>query len=580
MPPTNGTALALAGRLRAMDDGRLGDLLRAREVRDSGIKDFFDLADRLLDRAGVQAALSRLDRHSLIGLSTRGGLDPERAAHLEDLALTVDGEPYDAVADVLASWPRTLLQTSEPAALAAVSQVDPKFTDHAAAERAFATTFAVLEVVEELRRQPARELARGGIALPDSKRLGASAGVSLDELPALVAVAASAGLVSLASGSWLPTAAASNWQLLGTVDRWLSLAESWIQALPDDLRTLLAERRHAMWGDHLAEWVRWLYPASGEWMSERITAQAGRAELLGITAGNAPSTPGIHLLAAETADAVATMAPLFPHEVDKVYLQHDLTIVSPGPLAAPLDSRLRELADVESRGLATTYRVTAETLNRAIYAGATAESLRAFLTEVSLTGIPQPLDYLISETARRHALVRVGRVGSGAYVRSDDADLLQSIRVDARLSSLGLYMEGARLESRLDEAVIFWALSDARYPVAAEDENLSVVTLERGHLAARQPQQRDHAREIVERLRATAGHDEGTGAAWLERQLDLAVKARIPVVVVVTMPNGTTADYLLEPTGLGGGRLRARDRKADIERTLPLTSIVEVRPAD
>jgi hypothetical protein len=580
MPPTNGTALALAGRLRTMDDARLGELLRAREVRDSGIKDFFDLADRLLDRASVQAALSRLDRYSLIGLSAGERLDPVRAAQLDALALVVDGVPYDAVADALASWPPSLLQTAEPAALEAVSQVDAKFTDHAAAERAFATTFAVLEVVEELRRQPARELARGGIALPDSKRLGASASVALDELPALVAVAASAGLVSLVGGSWLPTAAASDWQLLSTVDRWVSLAESWIEALPDDLRALLAERRHAMWGDHLGDWVRWLYPASGEWMSERISAQGTRAELLGITAGNAPSTPGIHLLAGETAQATASMAPLFPHEVDKVYLQHDLTIVSPGPLSAPLDSRLRELADVENRGLATTYRVNAETLNRAIYAGATAESLRAFLTGLSLTGIPQPLDYLIAETARRHALVRVGRVGTGAYVRSDDSDLLQAIRVDARLSSLGLYVEGARLESRLNESIIYWALSDARYPVAAEDENGRIVTLERGHLAGRQPEPRDHAREIVERLRATAGLDEATGAAWLERQLDLAIKARIAVVVVVTMPNGTTADYLLEPTGLGGGRLRARDRKADIERTLPLASIVEVRQAD
>ena len=563
-----------------MDDGRLGELLRAREVRDSGIKDFFDLADRLLDRSSVQAALSRLDRHSLIGLSTGERLDAERAGQLDDLALTVDGTPYEAVADVLASWPSTLLQSPEPAALAAVSQVDARFTDHAAAERAFATTFAVLEVVEELRRQPARELARGGIALPDSKRLGASAGVALDELPALVAVAASAGLVSLVGGSWLPTAAASNWQLLSTVERWVSLAESWITALPDDLRALLAERRHAMWGEHLVDWVHWLYPASGEWMSERISAQSGRAELLGITAANAPSTPGMHLLAGESAAAAATMAPLFPHEVDKVYLQHDLTIVSPGPLAAPLDSKLRELADVESRGLATTYRVSAESLNRAIYAGATAESLRAFLTGVSLTGIPQSLDYLIAETARRHALVRVGRVGTGAYVRSDDSDLLQSIRVDARLSSLGLYAEGARLESRLDETIIFWALSDARYPVAAEDADERIVALERTHIAGRQPEPRDHAREIVERLRATAGHDEGTGAAWLERQLDLAIKARIQVIVVVTMPNGTTADYLLEPTGLGGGRLRARDRKADIERTLPLASIVEVRAAD
>ena len=579
MPPTNGSALALASRLRAMNDGALVELLRARDVRDVAIKDFFDLADRLLDRASVEAALSRLDRHSLLGV-TGGTLDPKRATQLDELALVDDGMPYDAVREVVASWAPAVLAGDEPSALEAVSVVDSTFTDHAAAERAFSTTFAVLEVVEELRRQPARQLARGGIALPDSKRLSAAAGVALDELPALVAVAESAGLIELGGGGWVPAAGASDWQLLASIDRWVQLTTSWLAALPDDVHTLLTERRHAIWGDHLTEWVRWLYPASGHWMSERIAAQAARAELLGITAHAAPSTPGTHLLAGSPIGAAQAIAPLFPAEVDKVYLQHDLTIVSPGPLAAPLDSQLRALADVESRGLATTYRVSGESINRAIHYGATAASLREFLGSISLGSIPQPLDYLIAETERRHALVRVGEAGGGSYVRSDDLDLLRTLGADQRLSPLGLHSDGSRLSSRLALEVVFWALNDARYPVAAEDSSGRAVVLERAALASTTVTPRDHAAAIVERLRATAGRDDDTGAAWLERQLEVAVKARTAVIVVVRMPNGTTADYLLEPTGLGGGRLRARDRKADIERTLPLTSIVEVRPAD
>jgi hypothetical protein len=575
MPPTNRSALALAGRLRGMSDERLVALLRAREVRDSGIKDFFDLADRLLDRANVQLALSKLDRHAL--LSLRSDAD---AGILDELALAVDGAAYDAVAEVLGSWPAALLEGAEPPALAPVSQVDTASTDHAAAERAFATTLGVLEVIEELRRQPARELARGGIALPDSKRLASASNVPLEQLPALVAVAESAGLALLEAGLWMPAEAASAWQQHSTVDRWLALATAWIDTLPADLRTLLAERRHSAWGEHLDAWVRWLYPAGGDWMSERILEQEARAALLGITAATTPSTPGTLLLAGDPAAASAAIAPLFPHEVDKAYLQHDLTIVSPGPLSAPLDSQLRSLADVESRGLATTYRVSAESLDRAIAAGATAESLRAVLLGISLTGIPQPLDYLITETTRRHALVRVGSDAQGSYVRSDDENLLTTIRVDQRLGSLGLSAVGDRLLTRLDYRVVFWALSDARYPVAAERADGTVIAVERERQTAAPVAVRDHPREIVERLRATAGDEADSGTAWLERQLDLAIKSRIPVIVVVTMPNGTTADYLLEPTGLGGGRLRARDRKADIERTLPLTSIVEVRAAD
>jgi hypothetical protein len=559
-----------------MDDERLITLLREREVRDSGVKDFFDLADRLLERANVQLALSHLDRHSLLALST----ERADAALLDDLALAVDGEAYDAVREVLAGWPTDVLARPEPAALAPVSQVSAALTDHAAGERAFSATLGVLEVIEQLRSAPARELARGGMALPDSKRLAGAANIPLERLSTLVTVAASAGLIELDGGLWQVTEAASGWQLLSTIDRWIALATAWIDTLPADLRALLVERRHSVWGEHLDDWVHWLYPASGDWMSARIDAQQARAELLGVTANAAPSTAGSHLLVGETDAAATAMGEHFPREVEGAYLQHDLSIVAPGPLTAPLDSRLREIAEVESRGLATTYRVSGESLARAFSRGVTEQAVRTLLETISLSGVPQPLDYLLDETARRHALVRVGTDDQGSYVRSPDADLLTSIRVDQRLASLVLRADGELLRSRLDARLLFWALSDARYPVAVENAAGEIVTLEREHHSAAAPAARDHVRELVERLRATAGDEHGEGTAWLERQLDLAIKSRIAVIVVVTMPNGTTADYLLEPTGLGGGRLRARDRKADIERTLPLTSISEVRAAD
>jgi len=49
--------------------------------------------------------------------------------------------------------------------------------------------------------------------------------------------------------------------------------------------------------------------------------------------------------------------------------------------------------------------------------------------------------------------------------------------------------------------------------------------------------------------------------------------------VTVRMPGGDTADYLLAPASVANGRLRARDHKADIERTLPLSAIAAVAPA-
>ena len=70
------------------------------------------------------------------------------------------------------------------------------------------------------------------------------------------------------------------------------------------------------------------------------------------------------------------------------------------------------------------------------------------------------------------------------------------------------------------------------------------------------------------------------GQAWLERQLDTAIKAKIGLTVTVAMPDGSSVDLQLEPASVAGGRLRARDRRSDLERTLPLKSITAVGPSE
>ena len=75
MPATDESALALAAQLRALSDAELSALLGAREVRGASIKDFFDLADALLDPDSIQLALGRLDRSALVTLATLSDSD-------------------------------------------------------------------------------------------------------------------------------------------------------------------------------------------------------------------------------------------------------------------------------------------------------------------------------------------------------------------------------------------------------------------------------------------------------------------------------------------------------------------------
>ncbi|WP_104083620.1 helicase-associated domain-containing protein [Cryobacterium sp. Y11] len=623
--------LGLASRLRALSDADLRHVIGVRGVSASGIRDFFDLAEALLTPSNIQIALSHLDRSTLAVLAVAGELtgtdsiptldavaarlsvlgstqvvaaDVATRAHALDallLAVVIDGccVPYDAVSAHLRTWPTQdlpgavdLAATISPAALTTVADAEIPFIDQLAAERAFSVVSSIAELVNELSREPARELSRGGLGLPDTKRLAAIMTVELELVASIMSVAKQADLVARDGGHWMETEAGEAWLLEGTTTRWAALAAAWQAALPPIVADMLPQQSGGSWGDGLSGFIAWHYPAGGEWMQDQLTNFARDAELLGITARNTTSSAGARVLRGDLEAAADTMGTMLPAEVGAVYLQHDLSMVSPGPLAPSIDARLRGMADVESRELASSYRITAASVNRALAAGENAASLLAFLASISLTGIPQPVDYLINESASRYGRVRVGSLAGGprpvgegsefqSYVSSADAALLGTIAVDQTLAALALVRAdtGDHLLSRFGGDAVFWALSDARYPVAAENEIGEIVHLRRHQIASHTVVvPADPAGALVDKLRAGADSGVSVADAWLARQLDTAIKAKQAILVSIAMPGGSVVDYLLEPASVSNGRFRARDRRADIERTLPLKSIRSITP--
>jgi hypothetical protein len=84
------------------------------------------------------------------------------------------------------------------------------------------------------------------------------------------------------------------------------------------------------------------------------------------------------------------------------------------------------------------------------------------------------------------------------------------------------------------------------------------------------------APDLVSRLRADDLGD--TSTAWLAKQLEVAVRDHTPVTVQL-QHGERRSTFTIEPVSLAGGRLRGLDRAADVERTLPLAMITEVRVA-
>jgi hypothetical protein len=623
---------SLATRLRTMSDAQLHHAITQREIRATGIHDLFDLAEAFLDRAAVQRALTRLDRTTLavigaVGRITADGSEATAQASVEDVVSHLSGysdRPWDTAviarraehaSALLLLEPREegyasyssidehfddssngpvpsledLAAPLPPTVAGRVPRVDQGAIDRLAAERAFSATTAVAELLIELERDPAHELAKGGVSLPDTKRLAHAMAVDTSSVAAFLALAQCAGLVALDGGSWLLTEPGASWLQQPSGRRWADLAGAWVAALPFGVRRVLGSRSHAIWGEELRTYTHWYYPAGGEWMASRVADCARDAELLGVTASGTSSTPGT-LLLADDDSAEKVMTGRFPLAVETVYLQHDLSIVAPGPLAPHVDARLRTFADTDSRTLASSYRISTSSVNRALAHGETAESILDFLTQIAPTGIPQPVRYLIGEASARYGLLRVGPLhdadaadaAARSYLRTDHPNLLDMIRVDQNLPGLALTrVAPERMISRLEPDLLFWALTDARYPVAAENERHEIVALRR-HRRAEPGRhgENDALLALIARLKqAAAEAPDDTGQAWLSRRLEVAIREKATVSVSVAMPNGAVIDYLLEPASVSNGRLRAHDRKSAIERTLPLSSIVSLGPA-
>ncbi|MFG6475019.1 helicase-associated domain-containing protein [Microbacterium sp. P06] len=563
---------ALASTLTDRGDAEFAQLFAVRGVSPTATwRDLYDAAEALLEPTAVGRALDALPAAAAYALTTAVTTGtPVAESARADLAAralaTADGEVFQAVGDAVRE---RLPITDPPIAARPASTPDD---DAAAAERAFTSAASLADVLLLCLEAPLGRIGSGTLGAVDRRRLVEAGAIAhAEDADPLIEVAEAGGLLVGRERTWLVTRSAREWLHATTAVRWETLALRLRDALPEGLRSPGGGWISAAEWPSAYPFLR-SWPASAEQWRRRWVAWG-----LFTPVGAEPTwvTP---LARGEGVDA-DVWAKMLPTEVDRLYLQNDLTAIAPGPLAPELDVRLRTMANRESRAQATSYRFTASTIGAAITAGETAESLREFLESVSLTGLPQPLAYVIESTAARHGQIRVGRDDDAGLTRvtSDDPAAIATIAVDQALRSLGLQRETDDLISRVPVDSVYWALADARYPVIAVDGAGSTRTLDRSRIAEdpiAEPATQKYA-ALLARLRS--GGSDGD-AAWLERELDQAVRARAVVDVVVSLPDGSTRTFRLEATGLGGGRLRGRDRGADVERTLPLRSIVSVHP--
>lgn len=248
-----------------------------------------------------------------------------------------------------------------------------------------------------------------------------------------------------------------------------------------------------------------------------ITAAWREAELLGVIA-HRTLTPLGRVLAADSSRLVAACQSLLPDAVTEAIFQTDLTALVPGAPAGPLAALLDTAADREAGGGAVTWRFSAGSVRRALDRGYAPEALVADLRARAVGGVlPQPLEYLIADVARRHGAVRVRPVA--CVLCSDDPALLAEIAKSRALRSLGLSMVAPTvLGSAVGVPETLAALRAAGYaPVAESPDGVPVL-------------------ERVERRRARGRHPAGAPAGAVDAPRAASAEGVAPAAAEPSTP--------------------------------------------
>lgn len=478
-----------------------------------------------------------------------------------------------------------------------------------------------------LGEQPAPALKAGGLGVREVRRLAKTTDVDLTRAALLVELLAAAGLIArglpdplpagdIADEYWAPTPDTDSWLDMSPAGRWQLLAHTWldlprrpwvvglrdrndkpIAALSDEVTATAAPRERRLLLDITAELGTGVGASSGEvaaaaaWRRPRWSSRLTRSSIehtlaeataVGVLGRGALSSPGRSLLHGAPEESVrAEMVAALPTPIDHVLVQADLTVIAPGPLVPDLLARITLVADVESAGAATVYRIGEASVRRALDAGRTAAELHALFEAHSRTPVPQALTYLIDDVARRHGRLRAGI--ARAFVRCDDPAVLAEVLSAPVAESLALRALAPTVAvSQATLSEVLDGLRSAGFAPAGEDSSGAIVDVRRR--GARLPKRRVRAGRhrpappsdeqldhLVRQLRAgqhaaraaagAAVRSDGSraGSAATVALLQQALRSRSSVRLGYVDAQGVASQRIVEPVSVGGGQLDAFD---------------------
>ncbi|WP_219470464.1 helicase-associated domain-containing protein [Nonomuraea rhizosphaerae] len=552
--------------------------------------------------------------------------------------------------------------TPEPPEVATIP-IDPEEVDHLMTLAAPHVVERCAALLDNTSKMPLPLLKTGGVGVREVRRISKETGCDEDETRLLLEVCAVSRLLAWDEPSvgMVPTEKFDRWRLDEASARLRVLLAAWWRmersslrkvdgkygtVLGDDQsgaavarvrRAVLSVLAHLPSGTafsdraSLVRNVHWHAPLLDQsLLADCASAVLVEARLLGLLANDSLTDLGRALagLSAKAGDESDDAVPLVEHDPMLVEASTralasvrrsalfgpDLTAVVTGPPSAELAALLDRVAERESRGAASVWRFTTESVRRALDHGYDADELLEELSEVGT--IPQPLEYLVRDVARRHGEVTVTMVG--CVVQAGDPALLAEIAGHRRLARLGLRLLAPTvLVSSAGPERTLTALRENGYapvPVAdgggeitirrtrvEEPSNGKLILLPGGQvaelsefdsyeavqplLAEPVPDPHEHAARLITASRAADGQGGRTWAVIgrMATRLPTAQQSLLGFVVDrgvragITLTDGLTAT--ISHGELKGAALDAWCEEAGDYLEFPLAEIVEVKGA-
>jgi len=482
--------------------------------------------------------------------------------------------------------------------------------DSVGGEIAFAFVKQTEQLLDAWSISPPPVLRSGGLSARDLTKAAELLDTDESATALIIEIAHAAGLLATdfhQQPSWAPTTGYDIWRIKDVATKWESLVLAWwnsaraifligekdekgdrINALQGgldrigipliDLRTLALEAMQfgSTNAEQMVAWVSWHRPRRDKKMVHRVViATLAQAELLGVSGMGRLTTAGKELLHhQEIANCVSEF---LPTPIDYIMLQADLTAVAPGPLIADLERELSAIAEIESRGAATVYRFNEVSIRRGLDLGKSADGIKNLLSKTSKTPVPQPLTYLIEDTARKHGAIRLG--AAPAYLRSDDSTLLDALMRDARITAL--------MPQRIAPTVVIFqadpedaaaVLSQSGYTPTLESADGSMLVrarLQRRATLEANTNRLEHPTDevLIEAVKALRQGDAAAPSARPKNAVRLsttdtvvvlrkAIEQKQKVWIGYANESGREVEHVVQPIRITAGKLSAFDQRS------------------